>query len=112
MGGGFVVPDVRMGIGPHHPAHHAGEPRAPAGRDAGARGKGVIDQGGMMRRAAFATLLAIIVGVTGTTLPIRAAHAPALAPQLTKNWQAWEQGPDAAAPLYAKERGLVFYDVE
>jgi ketosteroid isomerase-like protein len=35
-----------------------------------------------------------------------------LKPQVVKYWQAWQKGPDAAAPLYAKDAGLVFYDLE
>src|SRR5436190_393793 len=27
-------------------------------------------------------------------------------------WQAWEKGPDAAEPMYAKDTDLVFYDLE
>ncbi len=27
-------------------------------------------------------------------------------------WRAWQQGPETAAPLYAKDAGLVFYDIE
>jgi ketosteroid isomerase-like protein len=27
-------------------------------------------------------------------------------------WTAWQKGPDAAAPLYAKDADLVFYDLE
>jgi hypothetical protein len=65
-----------------------------------------------MRRAGFVTLIAILFGVTAATLTTRAAQAPDLAPLVTKYWQAWEQGPDAAAPLYAKDAGLVFYDLE
>jgi ketosteroid isomerase-like protein len=65
-----------------------------------------------MRRAGFVALIAIVFGITGTTLAQRAARAPDLAPLVTKYWQAWEKGPDAAAPLYAKDPGLVFYDLE
>jgi len=65
-----------------------------------------------MRGTGFVALIAIVFGVTGTTLAMRAAQAPDLAPLVAKYWQAWEKGPDAAAPLYAKDPGLVFYDLE
>ena len=65
-----------------------------------------------MRRAGFVALIAIVFGVTGTRLTVGAAQAPDLAPLVAKYWQAWEKGPDAAAPLYAKDPGLVFYDLE
>src|SRR5438046_2969178 len=65
-----------------------------------------------MRRAAFVALIGIVFGVTGTTWAMRAAPASDLAPLVAKYWQAWEKGPDAAAPLYAKDAGLVFYDLE
>lgn len=57
-------------------------------------------------------LVAVVFGVTGTALRVRAAQAPDLAPLVATYWQAWEKGPDAAAPLYAKDAGLVFYDLE
>jgi ketosteroid isomerase-like protein len=39
--------------------------------------------------------------------------APAdLKPQVERYWQAWQSGPEAAAPLYAKDPDLVFYDLE
>ncbi len=65
-----------------------------------------------MRRAGLIALIAIVLGVTGATLRMRAAQAPDLTPLVAKYWQAWEKGPDAAAPLYAKDAGLVFYDLE
>ena len=65
-----------------------------------------------MHRTGFVALIAIVFGITGLTLTTRAAQAPDLAPLVTKYWQAWEKGPDAAAPLYAKDPGLVFYDLE
>lgn len=65
-----------------------------------------------MRRAGFAAVLVVVVAVTGTALRVGAAQTPDLAPLVTKYWQAWEQGPDAAAPLYAKDPALVFYDLE
>src|SRR6266542_3048347 len=46
------------------------------------------------------------------SLAVRAAATPDLKPMVAKYWSAWEQGPDAAAPLYAKDAGLVFYDLE
>jgi ketosteroid isomerase-like protein len=41
-----------------------------------------------------------------------AADPVDLKPQVIKYWRAWQQGPDAAAPLYAKDADLVFYDLE
>ena len=65
-----------------------------------------------MHRTGFVALIAIVFGITGLTLTTRAAQAPDLAPLVAKYWQAWEKGPDAAASLYAKDPGLVFYDLE
>ena len=65
-----------------------------------------------MRQVGFVALIVITFGVAGTTLRVGAAQAPDLEPLVTKYWQAWEKGPDAAAPLYAKDPGLVFYDLE
>src|SRR5262245_16966913 len=31
---------------------------------------------------------------------------------VARYWTAWQSGPDAAAPLYAKDADLVFYDLE
>src|SRR5207253_10897380 len=42
LGGGFALPDVRMGLGPHGTAHHASEPRTPARRGAVAGGASLI----------------------------------------------------------------------
>jgi ketosteroid isomerase-like protein len=50
--------------------------------------------------------------VSGVAFRPGAASAPDLQPMVQKYWQAWEQGPDAAAPLYAKDGDLVFYDLE
>lgn len=35
-----------------------------------------------------------------------------LRPLVERYWKAWQSGPDAAAPLYAKGGDLVFYDLE
>jgi ketosteroid isomerase-like protein len=35
-----------------------------------------------------------------------------LRPRVEQYWRAWQRGPDAAAPLYAKDGDLVFYDLE
>ena len=35
-----------------------------------------------------------------------------LKPLVQKYWRAWQAGPDQAEPLYAKDAGLVFYDLE
>ena len=65
-----------------------------------------------MRRASFVALIVMVLGVTGAARRMHAAQAPDLAPLVAKYWQAWEHGPDAAAPLYAKDPELVFYDLE
>jgi ketosteroid isomerase-like protein len=65
-----------------------------------------------MRRAAAVVLFVIGVAVMVTTLRAGAAQAPDLAPLVKQYWHAWDQGPDAAARLYAKDPTLVFYDLE
>lgn len=65
-----------------------------------------------MRRAGIGALIVVAVGVISAAVRMQAAQAPNLGPLVTKYWQAWEKGPDAAAPLYAKDAGLVFYDLE
>lgn len=63
----------------------------------------------MHRLAAPAALIAV------TLVTIRIAGTPAeidLKPQVERYWKAWQSGPDAAAPLYAKAPQLVFYDLE
>lgn len=65
-----------------------------------------------MSRARVAMLFATAIAISVTALCTRAAEAPDLKSLVTTYWQAWEQGPDAAAPLYAKDPALVFYDLE
>src|SRR5689334_25321855 len=58
--------------------------------------------------------LVVVLSVAATAAWARQA-APAgasLKPMVLEYWKAWEKGPDAAAPLYAKDAGLVFYDLE
>ena len=65
-----------------------------------------------MHRARIAALFVAATAICVTALHTRAADAPDLRPMVEKYWQAWEKGPDAAAPLYAKDPNLVFYDLE
>lgn len=65
-----------------------------------------------MRRIAPVVLVAIGIAVTVASLRGGAAQPGDLVPLVTNYWQAWEKGPDAAAPLYAKDAELVFYDLE
>jgi ketosteroid isomerase-like protein len=65
-----------------------------------------------MRRTPIAVLFVAVIAICVTALRTRAAESPDLKPMLEKYWQAWEKGPDAAAPLYAKDPNLVFYDLE
>ena len=65
-----------------------------------------------MRQTASVVLFVIAIAVTVATARGEAAQPADLAPMVTKYWQAWEKGPDAAASLYAKEDALVFYDLE
>src|SRR5215813_1164647 len=61
-----------------------------------------------MRIAALAGALLVTAVVTyGSSAP-----ADDLKAMEMQYWQAWDKGPDAAAPLYAKDADLVFYDVE
>ena len=55
-----------------------------------------------------------ILGTMAAFASLRAGSADAtdLKPMVVKYWSAWEKGPDAAAPLYAKDPQLVFYDLE
>lgn len=54
---------------------------------------------------------AILVAI-GAAIPRGATSSPDLQPMVERYWQAWQKGPDAAAPLYAKDADLVFYDLE
>lgn len=66
-----------------------------------------------MRRLRLPVLfLAVASAVGAAALQVRAAAAIDLKPLVEKYWAAWEKGPDAAAPLYAKGADLVFYDLE
>jgi ketosteroid isomerase-like protein len=64
----------------------------------------------MLRRSVVA--IAVVACALTIGLRLRAADNPDLKPQVLKYWQAWQNGPDAAAPLYAKNPDLVFYDLE
>jgi ketosteroid isomerase-like protein len=57
--------------------------------------------------------LALAILVTAAPPGDRALPASAidLRPQVEKYWHDWQSGPDAAAPLYAKDADLVFYDI-
>ena len=62
----------------------------------------------MMRIAALSGALLSAVAVTyGSSSPTDDLKSMEM-----QYWQAWDKGPDAAAPLYAKDTDLVFYDVE
>jgi len=65
-----------------------------------------------MRRTRPVVFLVLAVCLTAATLRVHGAETPDLKPLVTKYWQAWEKGPDAAAPLYALDADLVFYDLE
>ncbi|MGH9411114.1 MAG: YybH family protein [Vicinamibacterales bacterium] len=57
--------------------------------------------------------VAVVVGVAaGASMAMRPAAAPDLKPEVLRYWALWQRGPDAAAPLYAKDADLVFYDLE
>jgi ketosteroid isomerase-like protein len=57
-------------------------------------------------------LLAAVVGVAASAAWARQTATSNLKPQVLEYWKAWQSGPDAAAALYAKDAGLVFYDLE
>lgn len=64
-----------------------------------------------------ARLVVLSIGITAVIMSAAAcrpgaAGPPDLKPMVEKYWQAWEKGPDAAAPLYAQDGDLVFYDLE
>jgi ketosteroid isomerase-like protein len=62
----------------------------------------------MMRIASLSgALLSAVVVAYGSSAPTDDLKAMEM-----QYWQAWDKGPDAAAPLYAKDADLVFYDVE
>jgi ketosteroid isomerase-like protein len=66
-----------------------------------------------MTHTRFAALVvAGTIAGFASALAGRAAETTDLKPMVLKYWSAWEKGPDAAAPLYAKDPGLVFYDLE
>ena len=62
--------------------------------------------------ARIAVLIVCAAAVTAATLRSDAQQHADLKPMVEKYWQSWEKGPDAAAPLYAKDPDLVFYDLE
>lgn len=65
----------------------------------------------MSRTLALAAGFAVLI-IAAAGRPHAAAAAPDLKPLVETYWQAWQSGPDAAAKLYAKDSGLVFYDLE
>lgn len=66
-----------------------------------------------MNRRRFAVWsLAVASAIGAAAFHVRAASATDLKPMVEQYWAAWEKGPDAAAPLYAKGADLVFYDLE
>src|SRR5207247_1536231 len=66
-----------------------------------------------MRRLRIGVVtVAVVALAVGAVRYVHAADATDLKPMVEKYWAAWEKGPDAAAPLYAKDAGLVFYDLE
>jgi ketosteroid isomerase-like protein len=65
----------------------------------------------MKQIAAFAAVgFVAALAVHWQSTPVSAQQD--LKPQVERYWKAWQSGPDAAAPLYAKDAGLVFYDLE
>jgi ketosteroid isomerase-like protein len=66
-----------------------------------------------MNRMRWSVLVAGCVVVLAVfALGAGAAQSNDLKPMVQKYWQLWQSGPDAAAPLYAKDPDLVFYDLE
>src|SRR5438046_10273670 len=66
----------------------------------------------MIRTLTAVLSLGLVICAAGGAFLAAAADSVDLKPQVLKYWQAWQQGPDAAAPLYAKDADLVFYDLE
>jgi ketosteroid isomerase-like protein len=60
----------------------------------------------------ISALSVALVSAAAASMHVSAAPADDLKAMETKYWQAWEKGPDAAEPMYAKDAGLVFYDLE
>ena len=65
-----------------------------------------------MRIPFVSVSLAVVCAAALFVLRGAAADTVDLKPEVLKYWQAWQKGPDAAAPLYAKDADLVFYDLE
>lgn len=65
-----------------------------------------------MRQLRWVMLFGVLAAAGVSAPRAAAAGAIDLKPQVIKYWQAWQKGPDAAAPLYAKDADLVFYDLE
>ena len=61
----------------------------------------------LIRIALFGALLSGVAATYGSGAPTDDLKAMEM-----QYWQAWDKGPEAAAPLYAKDADLVFYDVE
>ena len=64
----------------------------------------------MKQIAALIVLPVVVLVLAGQRTSVSAQQD--LKPQVERYWKAWQSGPDAAAPLYAKDAGLVFYDLE
>lgn len=58
-------------------------------------------------------VIGAVVVVAGLSVARTGAQGDVdLKPMVEKYWSAWQKGPDVAAPLYAKDANLVFYDLE
>jgi ketosteroid isomerase-like protein len=65
----------------------------------------------MKKRIAVAALGLLACGLAWSW-NVSAAADDDLRLLVERYWTAWQSGPDAAAPLYAKDADLVFYDLE
>lgn len=65
-----------------------------------------------MRAGRIGWMTFLLLAMAAAAYRAAAVEASAdLRPRVLQYWQAWQRGPDAAAPLYAKESDLVFFDV-
>lgn len=58
-----------------------------------------------MSKRLIAALVVLAASLTAG-FSVRAAATPDLKPRVLEYWKAWQSGPDAAAPLYAKNPDL------
>ena len=65
-----------------------------------------------MRNAIRVCILVVGIGGAAAGLRVGAQGPDDLKPMVQQYWKAWQSGPDQAAPLYAKDADLVFYDLE